>query len=80
MVKLLKMSNFTFFHNDYYAITILKSFDSHISVVVCSFFEFGAVPKWCIGEWVKGKGLAYLAKNEGVIEKINDCARSVHTV
>ena len=51
-VKLLKMSNFTFFHNVFYAILILKSFNSHISVVVCSFFEFGTVSKWCIREWV----------------------------
>ena len=52
-VKLLKMSNFTFFHNVFYATCILKSFNSHISVVICSFFEFGTVSKWCIGEWVK---------------------------
>ena len=52
-VKLLKMSNFTFFHKIFYAISILKSFDSHISVVVCSFYEFGMVSKWCITEWVK---------------------------
>ena len=39
-VILLKMSNFTFFHNVFYAICTLKSFNSHISVVVCSFFEF----------------------------------------
>ena len=36
-----------------YAICILKSFNSHISVVVCSFFEFGTVSKWCIRDWVK---------------------------
>ena len=32
----------------------LKSFtdDSHISVVVCGFFEFGAVSKCCRREWV----------------------------
>ena len=52
-VKLLKMSNFTFFHNVFYAIRILKSFSSHISVVICSFSEFGMVTKWCIREWVK---------------------------
>ena len=53
-MKLLKMSNFTFFHNVFYAICILKSFNrsSYISVVVCSFFEFGTVLKWCIREWV----------------------------
>ena len=49
-VKLLKMSNFTFFHNAFYTIYILKSFNSHISVVVCCFFEFGIVSKWCIVE------------------------------
>ena len=52
-MKLLKMSNFTFFHNVFYAISILKSFISHISVAACSFFEFGKVSKWCIGERVK---------------------------
>ena len=46
------MSNFTFFHNVFYAICILKSFNGHISVVVCSFFEFWTVSKWCIKEWV----------------------------
>ena len=51
-VKLLKMSNFTCFPNVFFPICILKSFNSHISVVVCSFFEFGTVWKWCIGEWV----------------------------
>ena len=29
-MKLLKMSNFTFFHNVFFAICVLKSFDSHI--------------------------------------------------
>ena len=52
-VKLLKMSNFTFYHYVFYAICILKSFNSHISVAICSFFEFGTVSKWCIREWVK---------------------------
>ena len=47
-VKLLKMSNFTFFHNVFYAICVLKFFNSHISFVICSFFEFGTVSKWCI--------------------------------
>ena len=44
-IKLLKMSNFTLFHIVFYPICILKSFNSHISVVVCSFFEFGKVSK-----------------------------------
>ena len=52
-VKLLKMSNFTFFHNFFYAICILKSFSSNISVVFCSFLEFGMVSKCCIREWSK---------------------------
>ena len=54
-VKLLKRSNFTFFHNVFYAICILKSFISHISVVFCSFFELWTVSKWCIREWVRKK-------------------------
>ena len=57
-VKLLKMSNFTFFHNVFYAICILKCFNNHISIFVCSFFEFWPVSKWCIREWVKDM-LAY---------------------
>ena len=52
-VKLIKMSNFTFFHNVFYAVCILKSCNNHISVVVCSFFKFGMVSKWCIREWFK---------------------------
>ena len=51
-VKLLKMRNFTLFQNVFYTICILKSFSSHISVVVCSFFEFATVSKWCIRESV----------------------------
>ena len=31
----------------------LESFNSHILFVVCSFFEFGTISKWCIREWVK---------------------------
>ena len=50
-VKLLKMSNFTFIHNVFYAICISKSFNSKISVVICSFFEFETVSKWYIREW-----------------------------
>ena len=50
-VKLLEMSNFTFSHNVFYANCILKSFDSHILVIVCIFLEFGTVSKWCIREW-----------------------------
>ena len=39
--------------NVFYAICILKPFNSHISVVVCSFFEFGTVSKWCMMEGIK---------------------------
>ena len=52
-VKLLKMSNFTLFHNVFCEICMLKSFNGHISVVVCYFFEFWTVSKWCAREWVK---------------------------
>ena len=52
-VKLLKMSNFAFFHNVFYAICILKSFNSHVSIVIFSFFEFGAASKLSITERVK---------------------------
>ena len=47
------MSNFTFFHNVFYPIRTLKSFNSHISVVVYSFFEFGTVSRSCIRGWAK---------------------------
>ena len=50
--EITQMSNFTFFHNVFYAFCILKSFNSPILVVVCSFFEFGTISKWCIREWV----------------------------
>ena len=39
--KKVKMLNF------FHARRILISFNSHISVVVCSFPEFGTVSKWC---------------------------------
>ena len=52
-VKSLRMNDFTLFHNVFYGFCILKSFTSHISVVICSFFQFGMVSKWCIREWVK---------------------------
>ena len=42
-MKLLKMNNFTFLNSIFYAIFILKSFISHISVLVYSFFEFETV-------------------------------------
>ena len=29
---------------------------SHISVVICSFFELGMISKWCTWEWVKALG------------------------
>ena len=76
-VKLLKMSNFTFFHNAFYATCIVKSFNSHISVVLCSFFEFGTVSKWSIREWASqlpnnaqvphGPVVKCLTRNPGVL-------------
>ena len=56
-MKLLKRSNFNFFHNVFYTICTLKSFNSQFSVVFCSFFEFGMVSKSCIREWVKCPGI-----------------------
>ena len=50
-VRLHNVSSFTFFRNFFYAICILKFVNSHISVVICIFFEFGTVSKWCIREW-----------------------------
>ena len=52
------MSNFTFFPQCFlciYAVCILIFFNSHVSVVACSFFEFQTVSKWCrpIREFVK---------------------------
>ena len=43
---------FHLFHNVFNAICILISYNSHISVVFFSFFEFGTVSKWRIREWV----------------------------
>ena len=51
--KLLKLSNLTFFQKVFNANCILKPFNSYISVVICSFFEFVMVSKWCIREWIK---------------------------
>ena len=52
-MKLLKKSNFTFFHSVFYAICLRKSFYVHISVVICR-FEFGMVSKWrTFREWIK---------------------------
>ena len=68
------MSNFTFFHNVFYAICILKSFKSHISVVVCSFFEFGTVSKWCFRERVKSLGNALISDSySGIYSCISCC-------
>ena len=66
-MKMFKMSNFTLFHNILYANCFLKSFNSQISVVVCSFFEFRTVSKWYIREWVSSLShnkLLDLSKNE----------------
>ena len=42
--------------------SILKPFNSHISVVDCSFFEFGTVSKSCIREWVNSHQVTALVK------------------
>ena len=52
-VKLLKMIIWLFSTLFFCAICILKSSNSHISIVVCRLFKFGIVSKWCIREWVK---------------------------
>ena len=44
--------HFISFLSVFYAICTLKSLNSHINVVVCSFFEFWTVSKWCIRKWV----------------------------
>ena len=41
---------FHFVQNVSYAICMLKFLNNHISFVVCSFFEFGTISKWCIRE------------------------------
>ena len=64
--EIAQMSNFTFFHNVFYAICILESVKSHISVVVCSSFEFGTVSKWCIREWVKLWCLMFISLNQNL--------------
>ena len=43
---------FHLFPQCFCAICILKSCNSHISVVVYSVFEFWMNSKWCIGEWL----------------------------
>ena len=48
-VEMAQNDNFTFFYNVFYAVCTLKSFISHISDVVWSFFEFGTDSKSCIG-------------------------------
>ena len=55
-VKLLQISNITFFHDVFHAICILKSFNGHILVVICSVFEFGTVAKI---NGVLGNGLRF---------------------
>ena len=50
-VKLLKWA-ISLFSTMFSMQSVSKSFNSHILVVVCSFFEFGTASKWCIWEWV----------------------------
>ena len=51
-VKLIKMSNFTFFHNVFYAILSFKSFNSHILVVIFSLFNLGRSQNGVLGNWL----------------------------
>ena len=54
------MSNFTFFRHVFYAICILISCKNHVSVVVCSFFEFGTVQNGVLGNGLsRQKKLAF---------------------
>ena len=63
------MSNFTFFPQCFPC--IFKSFNCHISVVVCSFFEFGAVSQNAVlGNGSKGYLLLnYLSLTEEETEE-----------
>ena len=56
------MNNFTFFHNVFHENCILKSINSHILVVICSFFEFGTVSTWCIRAKEVKAGLFFQTK------------------
>ena len=69
-MKLVKMSNFTFSHNVFYATCILKSFNGHISVVICSFFEFGTVSKWCIREWVNMLSISHKFLERSILKTL----------
>ena len=46
--EIAQSEKFHIFPQSFCAVCILKPFNSHISVVVCSFFDFGTVSKWCI--------------------------------
>ena len=69
-VKLLILSSFTFFHNVFYAICILKSFNSHISVVAHCFFR--TVSKWCLREWVKMNPFFVTGRGGSKIRELQD--------
>ena len=51
--KIAQKEQFHLFPQCFLGNVYLKSFNRHISIVLCSFFEFGTVSKWCIREWVK---------------------------
>ena len=50
------------------AICISKSFNSHMSIIACSFFEFGMVSKWYLGN-----GLKRLVKeiNDKIVDSVD---------
>ena len=55
---------FHLFQDVFNGVLILKSFNSHVSVVLCSFFEFVTVSTWCIRELAKlGAAADFLPKD-----------------
>ena len=73
--EIAQMTNFTFFHYVFYSICILKSIKSHILLVICSFFKFGTVSKWCIREWVKVQ--FYSEKEVHILAMTNCCCMTM---
>ena len=52
MVKLLKMSNFTFSHNVFYAICILKSVNSTFHLSSAANLNLGRSQNGALGNWL----------------------------
>ena len=51
--KSFKNEQFHLFPQCFLCNLYLKNFNSHISFVVCSCFEFGTISKWCIRNGLK---------------------------